>query len=67
MYRLTGRLEQSQLADLHRGLRGDADPVVVKLFHLKTSDAAYARVVGEVARQLQPVTHPGVAKVLDVG
>lgn len=67
MYRLTGRLEQSQLADLHRGLRGDADPVVVKLFHLKTSDASYARVVGEVARQLQPVSHPGVAKVLDVG
>ena len=68
MYRLTGRLEQSQLADLFRGERVEAgESVVLKLFHLKTSDAAYARVVAELTRQLQSVTHPGVARVLDVG
>ncbi len=68
MYRLTGRLEQSQLADLFRGERVEAnESVVLKLFHLKTSDAAYAKVVADVARQLQSVTHPGVARVLDVG
>ncbi len=68
MYRLTGRLEQSQLADLFRGERVEAtEPIVLKLFHLKTSDAAYAKVVADIARQLQSVTHGGVARVLDVG
>ena len=68
MYRLTGRLEQSQLADLFLGERGDArEAVVIKLFHLKTSDAAYARSIADVTRQLQGVTHEGVARVLDVG
>lgn len=68
MYRLTGRLEQSQLADLFRGERVEAaESVVLKLFHLKTSDAAYAKVVADIARQLQGITHPGVARVLDVG
>ena len=68
MYRLLGRLEQSQLADLFRGERVEAkESVVLKLFHLKTSDASYAKVIADVARQLQTVTHPGVARVLDVG
>lgn len=67
MYRLTGRLEQSQLADLFRAERDGSESVVIKLFHLKTSDAAYARVIGEVSRQLQPVPHEGIARVLDVG
>ncbi len=68
MYRLTGRLEQSQLADLFRGERVETgEAVVIKLFHLKTSDAAYAKVIADVARQLQAVAHAGVARVLDVG
>ncbi len=68
MYRLTGRLEQSQLADLFRGERVEAsEQVVLKLFHLKTSDAAYAKAVADTARQLQSVTHSGVSRVLDVG
>ena len=68
MYRLTGRIEQGQLADLFRGERVETnEPVVIKFFHLKTSDAAYAKVVADVARQLQAVAHPGVARVLDVG
>ncbi len=68
MYRLIGRLEQSQLADLFRGERvGTGEPVVVKLFHERTSDAAYAKVVADTARQLQGLSHPGAARVLDVG
>ncbi|MBL8913840.1 MAG: protein kinase [Archangium sp.] len=79
MYRLIGRIEQGQLADLFRGERVEAgtkppgattsggETVVVKLFHLKTSDAGYAKVIADVARQLQSVSHPGVARVLDVG
>ncbi|MFO0596257.1 MAG: protein kinase [Myxococcaceae bacterium] len=69
MYRLIGRLEQSQLADLFRAERteGSRESVVVKLFHLKTTDAAYAKVIADVARALQPVSHAGVARVLDVG
>lgn len=66
MYRLTGRLEQGELADLYQAER-DGRPVVVKLFHQKTSDAAYARAVAETARRLQRVTRAGVARVLDVG
>jgi serine/threonine-protein kinase len=68
VYRLIGRLEQGQLADLFRGERVEsAEPVVVKLFHPRTSDAAYAKVVADAARQLQGLAHPGVARVLDVG
>ncbi|MFZ5439713.1 MAG: serine/threonine protein kinase [Myxococcota bacterium] len=70
MYRLTGRLEQSQLADLFRGERIDGatrEPVIIKLFHLKTTDAAYAQVMADTARQLQAIAHAGVAHVLDVG
>lgn len=68
MYRLIGRLEQGQLADLFRAERVEThEPVVVKLFHPKTSDAAYARALGEFTRSLAGVSHPGVARVLDVG
>ncbi|MFT3708850.1 MAG: protein kinase [Archangium sp.] len=70
MYRLIGRLEQGQLADLYRGERvsqGASEAVVVKLFHLKTTDASYAKVIADVARQLQGIAHDGVAHVLDVG
>ena len=66
MYRLVGRLEQSELADLFRAEKGST-PVVVKLFHPKTTDAAYARVVADTARKLQAVSRPGIAHVLDVG
>lgn len=66
MYRLIGRLEQGELADLFRAERG-RDAVVVKLFHPKTTDAAYARAVVETGHRLQRVTRAGVAHVLDVG
>jgi serine/threonine-protein kinase len=68
VYRLIGRLEQGQLADLFRAERVDGgERVVVKLFHPRTSDAAYARIVIDTARQLQAIAHPGVARVLQVG
>lgn len=66
MYRLIGRLEQGELADLFRAEQ-DARPVVVKLFHPKTTDAAYARAVVETAHRLQRVTRAGIAHVLEVG
>lgn len=66
MYRLIGRLEQGELADLFRAERDDR-PVVVKLFHPKTTDAAYARAVVETAQRLQRVTRAGIAHVLEVG
>jgi hypothetical protein len=66
VYRLIGRLEQSELADLYRGEKG-TEPVVVKLFHPHTTDAAYARAVAETSRRLKAVPHPGIAHVVDVG
>lgn len=65
MYRLIGRLEQSQLADLFRAERGESgEPVVLKLFHPNTSDAEYAKVIAALAGQLQ---FDGVAQVVEVG
>ncbi len=66
VYRLLGRLEAGELAELCRAER-DGQPVVVKLFHPRTTDLAYARVVGDVARQLRAVPHKGVSQVLEVG
>lgn len=68
MYRLTGRLEEGQLAELFRGERVErSESVLIKLFHPKTSDSAYARSIAETARQLQPLTTAGLSHVLDVG
>ncbi|MFZ5471895.1 MAG: serine/threonine protein kinase [Myxococcota bacterium] len=65
-YRLTGRLETGELAELYRAKRRN-QPVVVKLFHARTSDASYARELAEVNRVLAPLKKPGVLKVLDMG
>ncbi len=66
MYRLLGRLETGDLSELFRAEHDD-QPVVVKLFHSRTTDAAYARVVADVAKQLRPVSHRGIAQVHRVG
>ncbi len=66
MYRLTGRLEQGELADLFRAERED-EHVVIKLFHPRTTDAQYARAVEAVAAKLRVVTHPRLVRVLEVG
>jgi eukaryotic-like serine/threonine-protein kinase len=65
-YRLLGRLETGELAELYRAER-DQQSVVIKLFHPRTSEVAYAQAVAETTRLLNLVTHPGVAHVLDIG
>lgn len=72
MYRLTGRLEAGDLAELYRADRladgsSGAQPVVIKLLHQKTSDAQYARAAAGTAKQLTAVNAPGVARILEVG
>lgn len=66
-YRLTGRLEGSELAEWFRAVRLPADPVVVKLFHARTSDSGYARELRELNRPLASAGHPGVLRPLELG
>jgi serine/threonine protein kinase len=66
-YRLTGRLEAGELAELYEGLQLPGSEVVVKLFHPKTSDPAYAHDLAETIRLLQTVRHPGILHVVDLG
>jgi hypothetical protein len=66
-YRLTGRIESGELAELYEGLQLPASEVVVKLFHARTSDPAYALDLAETTRLLQPVRHPGILHVVDIG
>ena len=68
MYRLKGRLEEGQLADLFRGEHVErSTPVLIKLFHARTSDSAYAKSIAQTARQVARVPAPGIAQVLEVG
>ncbi|MBJ6765594.1 serine/threonine protein kinase [Myxococcaceae bacterium JPH2] len=66
-YRLVGRVESGDLAELYDALQLPAGEVAVKLFHPKTSDPAYARDLADTTRALQPVRHPGILHVLDMG
>lgn len=66
-YQLTGRLELGDLADLFKATRVPGGDVVVKLFHPKTSDPAYARVLAETSRVLNPLRHPGIVRYVDIG
>ncbi|MCP3142165.1 serine/threonine-protein kinase [Pyxidicoccus xibeiensis] len=66
-YRLTGRIENGELAELYEALHLPGVEVVVKLFHPKTSDPAYALDLAETTRLLQPVRHPGILHVIDIG
>ncbi len=66
-YRLLGRIETGELAELYRAERDGSEKVVIKLFHPRTSDVAYAQAVAETARLLTHVAHPGVAHVLEIG
>ncbi|MGE6759723.1 protein kinase domain-containing protein [Corallococcus interemptor] len=67
MYRLTGRTEAGDLAELYEALLLPTVNVAVKLFLPRTSDPAYARELAETVRRLQPVRHPGLLHVVDVG
>ena len=66
-YTLAGRLESGELADLYRATRSDGRSVVVKLFHQKTSDPAYARELAKTVRQLSAVKHAGLVQVFELG
>lgn len=66
-YRLVGRLESGELAELYKAVRDDGTPVTIKLFHEKTSDVAYAREQAQTARILNPLAHEGILHFLEIG
>lgn len=66
-YRLTGRIEEGDLAELYKATHSAGGDVVVKLFHPRTSDPAYAREVAETARHLSVLSHPGIVQYVDIG
>ncbi len=66
-YRLTGRLEGGELAELYRAEKIGGSAMVVKLFHPRTTDAAYARSIAETQNKLLNVAHPSIAQVIDIG
>jgi serine/threonine protein kinase len=65
-YRLLGIVESSALADECRAEREGA-PVMLKLFHVHTSDEAVAREVSALARQMASLQHSALLSTLDVG
>jgi len=67
VYRLLGRLEASELSELYRAERVGGGTVVIKLFHPKTSDVAYARVIAGLAQRLAGVAADGLARVQQLG
>lgn len=66
-YRLTGRVETGELSELYAGLRDEDEPVVLKLFHAKTSDVRYAQELAETARQLGTIRARGIVRYLEIG
>ncbi len=66
-YRLTGRLEAGDLAELYKASQEPGGAVVVKLFHPKTSDPGYARALAETSRVLNRLKHPGIVHYVDIG
>lgn len=66
-YRLTGRVEPGELAELYQATQEGGGSVVVKLFHAKTSDPAYARVLADTSRVLNPLRPTGIVPVVDIG
>jgi eukaryotic-like serine/threonine-protein kinase len=67
VYRLTGRVEPGELAELYQATQEAGGGVVVKLFHAKTSDPAYARVLAGTSRVLNPLRSVGIIPVVDMG
>ncbi|PTL80958.1 serine/threonine-protein kinase [Vitiosangium sp. GDMCC 1.1324] len=67
-YRLTGRVEAGELAELYEAVQEPTGTkVVIKLFHPKTSDPRYATVLAQTYSILNPLHPEGVVHVLDVG
>lgn len=67
-YRLTGRIETGDLAEIYAALRDDyEEEVVIKLFHPRTSDATYAQRLSDTARIVASVEDPGIVPYLEIG
>ncbi len=66
-YRLTGQIEAGDLAELYKASQESSGDVVVKLFHPKTSDPAYARDLAETSRVLSSLPHTGIVHSVDIG
>jgi serine/threonine-protein kinase len=67
-YRLTGRVEAGELAELYEAsLEPEGFPVVIKLFTPKTSDPRYASVLAGTYGVLNPLNSPGIVHVIDMG
>ncbi|HYO70934.1 MAG TPA: protein kinase, partial [Archangium sp.] len=67
-YRLTGRIEAGDLAELYEAVQEPGGPrVIIKLFHPKTSDPRYATTLAGVYSVLNPLNPEGVVPVLDMG
>jgi serine/threonine-protein kinase len=67
-YRLTGRIEAGDLAELYEAVQEPGgSKVVIKLFLPKTSDPRYATVLASVYSVLNPLNPEGIVPVLDMG
>ncbi|HEX5754101.1 MAG TPA: protein kinase [Archangium sp.] len=67
-YRLTGRVEAGDLAELYEAVQEPGGlEVVIKLFHPKTSDPRYATVQAGIYSVLNPLNPEGIVPVLDLG
>ncbi|WP_232536810.1 serine/threonine protein kinase [Cystobacter fuscus] len=67
-YRLNGRIEAGELAELYDAVQEPGGSgVVIKLFHPKTSDPRYATTLAATYSVLNPLRSEGIVHVLDVG
>lgn len=66
-YQLTRLIEAGELANLYGAERSDGVAVVVKLFHPKTTDLAYAQKFAELSRRVRTLPEGLVAHTLDLG
>ncbi|QRO02240.1 protein kinase [Archangium violaceum] len=67
-YRLTGRIEAGELAELYEAVQEPGGfKFVIKLFHPKTSDPRYATVLAQTYSVLNPLGSEGIVHVVDLG
>lgn len=66
-YKLVGRSEAGELAELFQATRDDGARVAIKLFNPRTSDPAYAQTLAAAVKPLESVTDPRVYRWLDLG
>jgi serine/threonine protein kinase len=66
-YRLLGRLETGELAELYKAQINKTQTVVMKLFHRPTSTMEYARSLADTSRALSGLTEVGILHELEIG